>query len=125
MEYFPQIKDRIPFHGKDSKDPLAFKYYNPEQIVAGKTMEEHLRFSVAYWHTFKSSGSDPFGEAAFFRPWTQSDTPMEKAEHTLNAAFEFAGKLGAPFYCFHDRFLVGALRRATGRGIDDDPGKLP
>ena len=106
MEYFPQIKDRIPYHGKTSKEPLAFKYYNPEQIVAGKTMEEHLRFSVAYWHTFKSGGGDPFGEPAFFRPWTRSETSMEKAEHTLNAAFEFVRKLGAPFYCFHDRDIA-------------------
>jgi xylose isomerase len=106
MEYFPQIKDRIPFHGKASKEPLAFKYYNPEQIVGGKTMAEHLRFSVAYWHTFKSSGSDPFGGPAFSRPWTQSETPMKKAEHTLNAAFEFTRKLGAPFYCFHDRDIA-------------------
>jgi len=106
MEYFPQIKDKIPFHGKTSKEPLAFKYYNPEQIVAGKTMEEHLRFSVAYWHTFKSGGGDPFGDPAFSRPWTRSETAMEKAEHTLNAAFEFTRKLGAPFYCFHDRDIA-------------------
>jgi xylose isomerase len=106
MEYFPKIKDKIPYHGKASKDPLAFKYYNSEQIVAGKTMAEHLRFSVAYWHTFKSSGSDPFGDPVFCRPWTQSETPMGKAEHTLNAAFEFARKLGAPFYCFHDRDIA-------------------
>ena len=98
MEYFPTIKDKIPYHGRASKGPLAFKYYNPEQIIAGKTMEEHLRFSIAFWHTFKSGGSDPFGDPAFCRPWIQRETPMKRAEHTLNAAFEFARKLGASFY---------------------------
>ncbi|MEJ2025125.1 MAG: xylose isomerase, partial [Deltaproteobacteria bacterium] len=106
MEYFPKVKDKIPFEGKESKNPLAFKYYNPEQLVDGKTMEEHLCFSVAFWHTFKSDGKDPFGDPAFNRPWMQSKTGMERAEHTLNAAFEFAAKLGVPFYCFHDRDIA-------------------
>ncbi len=106
MEYFPKIRDKIPFEGRASKNPLAFKYYNPEEIVGGKTMAEHLRFSVAFWHTFKSDGRDPFGDPAFNRPWMQSRTHMERAEHTLNAAFEFARKLGAPFYCFHDRDIA-------------------
>jgi xylose isomerase len=106
MEYFPKVKDKIPYVGKDSRDPLTFKYYDAEKKVGGKTMAEHLRFSVAFWHTFKADGRDPFGDAAFNRPWVQSGSPMEMAGHTLKAAFEFAGKLGAPFYCFHDRDIA-------------------
>jgi len=105
-EFFPDIRQTIPFEGPESKNPLAFKYYNPQQVVGQKTMAEHLRFSVAYWHTFKASGMDPFGAPTFVRPWIQAATPLEQAECTLRAAFEFARKLGAPFYCFHDRDLA-------------------
>ena len=104
--FFPDIPEQIPFEGPESKNPLAFKYYNPEQAVGLKTMAEHLRFSVAYWHTFKASGMDPFGAPTFVRPWINAATPLEQAEHTVHAAFEFARKLGAPFYCFHDRDLA-------------------
>ncbi len=104
--YFPDIPDKILFEGPASKNPLAFKYYNPSQIVGQKTMAEHLRFSVAYWHTFKGTGMDPFGAATFRRPWNMGKTPMEQAENTLQAAFEFVQKLGVPFYCFHDRDLA-------------------
>ncbi len=105
-EFFPDIQQTIPFEGPESKNPLAFKYYNSQQIVGQKTMEEHLRFSVAYWHTFKASGMDPFGAPTFVRPWINAATPLEQAECTVRAAFEFAHKLGAPFYCFHDRDLA-------------------
>jgi xylose isomerase len=104
--FFPDIPEQIPFEGPESKNPLAFKYYNPGQVVGQKTMAEHLRFSVAYWHTFKASGMDPFGAPTFVRPWIDAATPLEQAEHTVHAAFEFARKLGAPFYCFHDRDLA-------------------
>lgn len=104
--YFPDIPDKILFEGPQSKNPLAFKYYNPSQIVGQKIMAEHLRFSVAYWHTFKGTGMDPFGAATFRRPWNMGKTPMEQAENTLQAAFEFVQKLGVPFYCFHDRDLA-------------------
>ncbi|MCP4631184.1 MAG: xylose isomerase [bacterium] len=104
--FFPDIPEQIPFEGPDSKNPLAFKYYNPEQVVGPKTMAEHLRFSVVYWHTFKASGMDPFGAPTFVRPWINAATPLEQAEYTVHAAFEFAWKLGAPFYCFHDRDLA-------------------
>ncbi len=104
--YFPDIPDKIIYEGPASKNPLAFKYYNPSQIVGQKTMAEHLRFSVAYWHTFKGTGMDPFGAATFRRPWNMGKTPMEQAENTLQAAFEFVQKLGVPFYCFHDRDLA-------------------
>jgi len=104
--FFPDVPDKIPFEGPESKNPLAFKYYNPRQVVGSKTMEAHLRFSVAYWHTFKASGMDPFGAPVFVRPWIKADTPLQQAEYTVQAAFEFARKLGAPFYCFHDRDLA-------------------
>ncbi len=104
--YFPDIPDKIIYEGSASKNPLAFKYYNPSQIVGQKTMVEHLRFSVAYWHTFKGTGMDPFGAATFRRPWNMGKTPMEQAQNTLQAAFEFVQKLGVPFYCFHDRDLA-------------------
>jgi len=105
-EFFPDIPQTIPFEGPDSKNPLAFKYYNPQQVVGQKTIKEHLRFSVAYWHTFKASGMDPFGAPTFVRPWIKAESPLEQAEYTVRAAFEFAQKLGAPFYCFHDRDLA-------------------
>ncbi len=105
-QFFPDIPEQIPFEGPESKNPLAFKYYNPGQTVGTQTMAEHLRFSVAYWHTFKASGMDPFGAPTFERPWINAATPLEQAEHTVHAAFEFARKLGAPFYCFHDRDLA-------------------
>ena len=105
-EFFPDIPQTIPFEGPDSKNPLAFKYYNAQQVVGQKTMKDHLRFSVAYWHTFKSNGMDPFGAPTFVRPWMNDATPLEQAEYTVRAAFEFTQKLGAPFYCFHDRDLA-------------------
>lgn len=104
-EYFPEVK-KIVFEGKDSKNPLAFTYYNATQKVGDKTMEEHLRFAVAYWHTFKSIGSDPFGPGVFERPWNKAQTPMAIARDTLAANFEFISKLGVPYYCFHDRDIA-------------------
>ncbi len=99
-EYFPGI-GKIGYEGKDSDNPLAFKFYNPKAVVGGKTMEEHLRFSVAYWHSFCADGGDPFGNATIIHPWNDPDK-MTGAKNKLDAAFEFITKLGAPFYCFHD-----------------------
>ncbi|MFP4058830.1 MAG: xylose isomerase [Candidatus Brocadiia bacterium] len=99
-EFFPGI-DKIQYEGPESKNPLAFKWYDPQKEVMGKTMAEHLRFSVAFWHTFKGGGSDPFGVATMERPYHAED-PMEEAEQTLRAAFELFTKLGAGFWCFHD-----------------------
>ena len=104
-EFFPDIK-KIEFEGKDSRNPLAFKYYDAKRMVAGKTMEDHMRFAVAYWHTFKSTGSDPFGAGVFDRPWNKGATPMAIAEDTMAANFEFITKLGVPYYCFHDRDMA-------------------
>ena len=105
-KYFPEIEKTISFEGKGSKNPLAFKYYNPTQKVGNKTMAEHLRFSVAYWHTMMGDGTDMFGGTAFERPWHKKSDPMDQAKDTLEAAFEFFVKLGVPFYCFHDRDIA-------------------
>lgn len=88
-KYFPEVENTIAYEGKESKNPLAFKYYNPDQKVGNKTMAEHLRFSVAFWHTFKGNGQDMFGGPAFDRPWYKSRDPMDQAKDTLEAAFEF------------------------------------
>jgi len=100
-EYFPEVK-KIKYEGPDSKNPLAFKHYNPDEKVLGKTMADHLRFSVCSWHTFKGEGADPFGPGTQIRQWNQGADPMEIAEKTIDAAFEFFTKLGVDFWCFHD-----------------------
>ena len=104
-EYFPGI-GKIQYEGAKSNNPLAFKYYNENAVVAGKTMKEHLRFAIAYWHTFCGSGADPFGAGTMPLPWMKASNPMQAAKDKLDAAFEFVGKLGVPFYCFHDRDIA-------------------
>lgn len=104
-EYFPGI-GKIKFEGPDSKNPLAFKYYDENQVVAGKTMKDHFRFAIAYWHTFCGKGSDPFGDDTQDFPWDESSNKMQAAKDKLDAAFEFISKLGVPFYCFHDRDIA-------------------
>ncbi len=99
--YFPGI-DRIPFEGPESENPLAFKAYDPARVVRGKTMEEHLRYSVCYWHTFCATGADPFGPGTRDYAWDENPEPMRAARDKLDAAFEFFSKLGVPYYCFHD-----------------------
>ncbi len=100
QEYWPGI-GQIKYEGPDSRNPLAFKHYNPKKKVLGKTMAEHLRFSVCFWHTFKGGGLDPFGVETMARAYHHDD-PMTEAEHTLRAAFELFTKLGVGFWCFHD-----------------------
>ena len=100
-EYFPKIK-KIKFEGPDSKSPLAFKHYKAKQKVLGKTMEDHFRFAVSYWHTFKGQGMDPFGLPTMERIYNNSSDEMQVAEQTLDASFEFFTKLGVNFWCFHD-----------------------
>lgn len=100
MTYFPTV-DTIKYEGTESTNPFAFRHYNPEEIVLGKTMKEHLRFSVAYWHTFTQDGSDPFGAAVNQRTWL-TDDPMETAKNRVEASFEFFTKLGVDYFCFHD-----------------------
>ena len=104
-EFFNGI-GRIEFGGPKSKHHLSFKHYNPKEKVGSKTMEEHLRFSVVFWHTFRGTGSDPFGGPVYDRPWDEAADPMDRAEDTMRAAFEFFTKLGAPFYCWHDRDIA-------------------
>jgi len=105
QEYFKGI-DKIPFEGKESKNPLAFKFYEEDKVVAGKTMKDHFRFAVAYWHTFCGTGADPFGPGTKEFPWDVKNDPVEAAKDKLDAAFEFITKLDVPFYCFHDRDLA-------------------
>ena len=101
-EYFPGIQ-KIKFEGKDSDNPLSFKYYDPEKLVNGKPMKEHLRFATAYWHTFCGTGGDPFGPGTKIYPWDIENDPIQSAHQRLDAAFEFFTKLGTEFFCFHDR----------------------
>src|SRR6478609_2952767 len=105
QQYFKSIK-KVKFEGKDSDNPLAFKYYNPQQKVGKKTMEAHLRFAVAYWHTFCGTGADPFGAPTKVFPWLKATDPVQRAHDKMDAAFEFASKMGIPFYCFHDYDVV-------------------
>lgn len=104
-EYFPTI-DKIKYEGPDSDNPLAFNYYQEDKVVAGKTMKEHFRFAIAYWHSFCNENSDPFGPGTRTFPWEKSTDPLDNAKYRLDAAFEFFIKLGTPFYCFHDRDLA-------------------
>ncbi|TKH46395.1 xylose isomerase [Paenibacillus terrae] len=100
MVYFEQVS-KINFEGKQSDNPFAFKFYNPQEIVAGKTMEEHLRFSMAYWHTLVAGGSDPFGVETAERPWSKF-TGLDLAKARVEAAFELLDKLNLPYFAFHD-----------------------
>jgi xylose isomerase len=105
-EAYPGI-GKIKYEGKDSKNPLAFRWYDPEKVVSGKTLKEHLRFSVAYWHTFCGDGSDPFGDETRIFPWSGITNTEDRSLEKLEAAFEFMTKLGTPYYCFHDTDIVG------------------
>ncbi|WP_194766277.1 xylose isomerase [Tamlana sp. I1] len=104
-EYFKGIGD-IKFEGKESDNPLAFKYYNPEQVVAGKTMREHFKFAISYWHTFCGTGGDPFGPGTLNFPWDAPSDAIDAAKEKADAAFEFITKMGFDYYCFHDIDLV-------------------
>ncbi|MBI3349931.1 MAG: xylose isomerase [Burkholderiales bacterium] len=119
--YFHHI-DPIRFEGADSPNDLAFKHYDKDRIVLGKRMEDQLRFAVCYWHNFVWTGLDPFGGATFERPWFQGGSPMELAKLKADAAFEFFAKLGAPYYCFHDRDV--APEGATPRESHDNFQRL-
>ena len=103
--FFPSV-GKIAFEGPSSDNPLAFKYYNREQIVGDKTMEEHFRFAIAYWHSFCNTGNDPFGPGTKNFPWDRLSDPVDKAKEKADAAFEFITKLGVPYYCFHDVDMV-------------------
>lgn len=104
-EFYPGIGE-IKYEGKKSKNPLAFRWYNPDQVVGNKTMKEHLRFAIAYWHSFCGDGSDQFGDSTHVYPWQNPDLD-DTIRQRLDAAFEFITKIGAPYYCFHDVDVVG------------------
>ncbi|MEZ4904013.1 MAG: xylose isomerase [Spirosomataceae bacterium] len=104
-EYFKGIS-KIQFEGRDSDNPLAFKWYDENRVVGDKTMKEHLRFAVAYWHTFCGTGADPFGPGTKVFPWDAKADAVARAQDKMDAAFEFITKLGVPYYCFHDIDLV-------------------
>ncbi|SDM23151.1 xylose isomerase [Sediminibacillus halophilus] len=118
MAYFTDI-NKINFEGAKSINPYAFKYYNPEEVVGGKTMEEYLRFAVAYWHTFTMDGSDPFGAGTMVRPWDKY-SGMDLAKARVEAAFELFEKLGVPYFCFHDVDIApeGNTLRETNKNLD-------
>ena len=105
MEYFPNIK-KIQFEGKDSKNPMAYHYYNPEQVVAGKKMKDWFKFAMAWWHTLCAEGADQFGPGTKTFPWNTGNTAVEKAKNKADAGFEIMQKLGIEYYCFHDVDLV-------------------
>ena len=100
-EYFPGI-NKISYEGPESDNPLAFKYYNADKVIGDKTMAEHLRFAVCYWHTFCATGADPFGPGTQIFEWDRAKDKMSAAQQRMDAAFEFFTKLGVPYYCFHD-----------------------
>lgn len=104
-EYFPDVP-AIRYEGPDSDNPLAFKVYDASAKVGNRTMAEHLKFAVCYWHTFKGTGSDPFGGPVYDRPWNVGSDPMEIARRTMDACFEFITKLGVKYWCFHDRDIA-------------------
>ena len=104
-QFFPSI-NKINFEGTDTDNILAFRYYDENQQVGDKTMKEHLRFAIAYWHTFTNAGADPFGPGTRIFPWDDHRDPMDAARARLDAAFEFFTKITAPFYCFHDRDIA-------------------
>ena len=112
MEYLAGNKEhfkgvgKIKFEGKDSHNPLAYKWYDENRIVAGKSMKEFFRFAVAYWHSFCGAGGDPFGPGTRNFSWNSASDPIARAKDKMDAAFEFITKMGIPFYCFHDFDLV-------------------
>jgi xylose isomerase len=104
-EFFKGI-GQIKYEGVESDNPLAFKWYDENKVIAGKTMKEHLRFAVCYWHTFCNTGADPFGPGTKHFPWDAAGDAVARAKDKMDAAFEFITKLGVPYYCFHDIDLV-------------------
>jgi xylose isomerase len=117
-EYFKGIS-KIQFEGKESDNPLSFKFYDSEKEIAGKKLKDHLRFAVSYWHSFCGRGDDPFGVGTRYLPWSQDDDPYQAAKNKMDAAFEFISKLGVPFYCFHDYDLID-----EGDGLGESEKRL-
>lgn len=116
--FFPTV-EKIPYAGAHSKEILAFTHYNENQVVMGKTMKEHFRFAVAYWHSFCGTGTDPFGPGTRPLPWDENNDPYQRATDKMDAAFEFITKLGVPFYCFHDVDIID-----EGKTIDETANRM-
>lgn len=104
-EYFKGV-GKISYEGPDTDNPLAFRWYDENRVIGGKTMKEHFRFAIAYWHTFCGTGGDPFGGQTLFFPWDEKSDPIARAKDKADAAFEFITKMGSPYYCFHDVDVV-------------------
>ncbi len=119
MAYFPDV-DTIPFEGPGTKNRLAFRHYDSSATLEGQSMKDLMRFSVAYWHTFRGTGSDPFGAGTLQRPWDDGSESVDNALKRVDVAFEFMQKLGAPFYCFHDRDVApeGATLAESNKNLD-------
>jgi xylose isomerase len=103
--YFPNI-GRIAYEGEGSTNPLAFRYYDANRVVAGRSLESWMRYAVSYWHSFCGNGGDPFGAPTRPMPWLTAADPIQRAKDKADAAFEFITKLGVPYYCFHDTDIV-------------------
>ncbi|MGI9646782.1 MAG: xylose isomerase, partial [Ilumatobacteraceae bacterium] len=122
--FFPDV-DKIAYEGPESDNPLSFRWYDADRVVAGRTMAEHLRFAVCYWHSFAWDGFDIFGGGTLDRPWHPSQDPtldpMDAARLKMDAAFEFFAKLGVPYYCFHDIDIApaGATFAESARNLDE------
>jgi xylose isomerase len=117
---FPEV-ETIRFEGPKTKNPLAFRHYDENEVVEGKKMKDHFRFSVAYWHAFRGQGSDPFGPGTMVRPWEGSIDNVQNAQNRVRVAFEFMEKLGAGYYCFHDRDVApeGASLAESNKNLDE------
>src|SRR5437588_309003 len=119
MAFFPEV-EKIRYEGPTATNPLSFRHYDEKQVVEGKTMKEHFRFAVAYWHTLRGMGGDPFGPGCAKRPWEDGTDSVEMAIKRVHVAFEFLEKLGAPYYCFHDRDVApeGKNLKETNANLD-------
>jgi xylose isomerase len=113
--------EKIQYEGPDSTNPLAFRFYDENELVEGQPMKEHFRFSVAFWHTMRGTGADPFGPGTMLRPWEGPADTVENAQNRIRVFFEFCQKLGAPFFCFHDRDVApeGDSLAQTNKNLDD------
>lgn len=124
-QYFPKIGP-VRYEGPDSRNPLAFKHYNPDELVEGRPMRDHLRFGVVYWHTMRGTGADMFGWGTAQRPWQTDEGTVRQAVDRARAMFEFVTKLGVPFYCWHDRDVAphGRTLAESNRNFDAVAGEL-
>lgn len=119
-EFFKDVPV-VKYEGRDSRNPLAFKHYNPDETIGGKKLRDHLRFSLAYWHTMNAGGADPFGRATAIRPWLSITDPMEQAKAKMRALFEIAEKLQIDRFCFHDRDIAPETEslKENNRNLDE------